>query len=146
MRVGETGERIMALDVGEKNIGVALSDPLGITAQGLTVIRRRDEAGDVETIRSLVERHAVGELVVGLPRNLRGCVGPQARRVLDFVSRLERELAVPIRLWDERFSTLAAERVLIEADVTRRRRKGVVDAMAASIFLQSYLDRRRASP
>lgn len=139
-------ERIMALDVGEKNIGVALSDPLGITAQGLTVIKRRDEAGALAAIRALVDQHGVRELVVGLPRDLKGTVGPQAQKVLDFTSRLERELAVPVRLWDERLSTRAAERLLIEADVTRRKRRRVVDMLAASLILQNYLDSRRGSP
>lgn len=153
MSVGEivsagenVAERIMALDVGEKNIGVALSDPLEITAQGLTVIKRRDEAGALAAIRALVDQYAVRELVVGLPRDLKGKVGPQAQKVLDFTSRLERELAVPIRLWDERLSTRAAERLLIEADVTRRKRRRVVDMLAASIILQNYLDSRRSSP
>lgn len=147
VRAGENvAERIMALDVGEKNIGVALSDPLGITAQGLTVIKRRDEAGALAAIRALVDQYAVRELVVGLPLDLKGKVGPQAQKVLDFTSCLERELAVPIRLWDERLSTRAAERLLIEADVTRRKRRRVVDMLAASLILQNYLDSRRSSP
>lgn len=133
----------MGLDVGERTLGVALSDELGLTAQGLTVIRRSDPAGDLDRIAALVERHEVGSVVVGLPLNMDGSIGPQAERVLAFAAVLRERLGLPVHTWDERWTTRAAERLLIEGDVSRRRRRQTVDKMAAAIILQGYLDRAR---
>lgn len=131
----------MGLDVGEKTIGVAVSDPLGWTAQGVTTIRRRGNLEeDLEAILRLVQEYHVERVVVGLPRNMNGSLGPQAKKVLDFMQALEERLKLPVVPWDERLTTSAAERVLIAADLSRRRRKGVVDRLAAVLILQSYLD------
>ncbi|RPF46910.1 putative Holliday junction resolvase [Thermodesulfitimonas autotrophica] len=134
--------RFLGLDVGDRTIGVALSDPLGITAQGLTVLERGSINDDVAKILSLVAAHDVCEVVVGLPRSLNGRVGPQARKVLEFAARLEKE-GLAVKLWDERFSTRAAERHLIAADVRREKRRRVIDKLAAVLILQNYLDHRR---
>jgi len=131
----------MGLDVGEKTIGVAVSDPLGWTAQGVTTIRRRGSLEeDLKAILRLVQEYRVERVVVGLPRNMNGSLGPQAKKVLDFMQALEERLKLPVVPWDERLTTSAAERVLIAADLSRRRRKGVVDRLAAVLILQSYLD------
>lgn len=136
--------RIMGLDVGEKTIGVALSDPLGWTAQGLTTIRRRGKLEeDLEALLELAQEYHVERVVVGLPRNMNGTLGPQARKVLDFIQALEERLKLPVVPWDERLTTSAAERILITADLSRRRRRSVLDRLAAVLILQSYLDCQR---
>ncbi|OIQ58534.1 putative holliday junction resolvase [Moorella thermoacetica] len=133
--------RIMGLDVGTKTIGVALSDPLGWTAQGLTTIRRRSLAADLAALKELVRRYGVEELVVGLPRNMNGSLGPQAEAVRAFARRLQAEVGLPVHFFDERLTTVAAGRVLLEADLSRRRRRQVIDQVAATYILQGYLDR-----
>ncbi|CEP67288.1 Resolvase, holliday junction-type, YqgF-like [Moorella glycerini] len=134
--------RIMGLDVGSKTIGVAVSDPLGWTAQGVTTIRRKSKAADVDALKQLVARYGVEEVVVGLPRNMNGTFGPRAEEARAFAARLEAELGLPVHLYDERLTTVAADKILLEADLSRRRRRAVVDQVAASIILQGYLDRR----
>lgn len=134
--------RIMGLDVGSKTIGIALSDPLGWTAQGLTTIRRRNLAADLAALQELVERYGVEELVVGLPRNMNGSLGPQAEAVRAFAGRLAVDLGLPVHLYDERLTTVAAGRILLEADLSRKRRRQVIDQVAATYILQGYLDRR----
>lgn len=136
-------ERLLALDVGEKTLGVAVSDPLGWTAQALGTIRRSSRAVELQAIKELVERWQVKKIVVGLPRRLDGSYGPEAEKITRWGRRLAGELGLPVVFWDERLSTVAAERVLLEGDVSRARRKKVVDGMAASIFLQAYLERSR---
>ncbi len=136
--------RVMALDVGDRRIGVAVSDETGLVARPVTTIARRGRDADVEAIRSLAGSLGVSELVVGLPRNMNGTVGPQAESVADFARELEGRLAMPVHLWDERLSTREAEAVLRAGDVSRRRRRGVVDQLAAVLILQGFLDRRRS--
>lgn len=133
----------MGLDVGEKRVGLALSDELGITAHGLCVILRSELDRDLDRIARLAEQHQVDAVVVGLPRNMDGSLGPQAERVLAFTEALRQRLGLQIHLWDERWTTRAAERLLIEGDVSRRRRRRTVDKMAAALILQGYLDRQR---
>ncbi|BCV21874.1 Holliday junction resolvase RuvX [Moorella sp. Hama-1] len=133
--------RIMGLDVGSKTIGVALSDPLGWTAQGLTTIRRRNQAADLAALKELIQRHGVEELVVGLPRNMNGSLGPQAEAVRTFAGLLASELGLPVHFYDERLTTVAAGRILLEADLSRKRRRQVIDQVAATYILQGYLDR-----
>jgi putative Holliday junction resolvase len=135
--------RVMALDVGDRTVGVAISDEGGVLGQGLTVLRRRDPAGDLRRIEALCREHGAGEVVVGLPRSLDGRIGAQARKVLAFVEALRRRLPVPVTTWDERLTTRVAERALLEADVSRRRRREKVDQVAAAVILQGYLDARR---
>jgi len=132
--------RIMALDVGEATLGVALSDPLGITAQPLTTLRRKSLAKDLGEIRSLVDRHDVEAIVIGLPLTLAGERGPAAQKVEAFAAKLERSLDLPVETWDERFTTVQAERALLEADTSRGRRRRVINQIAAALILQSYLE------
>ncbi|NLC76987.1 MAG: Holliday junction resolvase RuvX [Clostridia bacterium] len=132
--------RTMGLDVGDKTIGVAVSDPLGLTAQGITTIKRAGEAEDLAELRQLAESYQVGLVVLGLPRNMNGTIGPQGEKVLAFKAQLEAALGLPVELQDERLTTVAAEKLLISADVSRARRKKVIDKMAAAVILQCYLD------
>jgi len=129
------------LDVGTKTIGVALSDPLGLTAQGFDVIRRRGEEKDLARLRDIIAEKEVDGIVVGLPRNMNGTMGPQSEVVRAFASLLEESFNLPVALWDERLSTVAAEKMLISADVSRSKRKLVIDKMAAVMILQGYMDR-----
>ncbi len=134
--------RIAALDVGEARIGVAVSDELGITAQGLGVVRRVGGRRDLEALAALLAPYAPSRLVVGLPLDMRGTEGTAAARVRAFAERAAAHLALPLDYWDERLTTVAAERALLEADVSRRRRREVVDKVAATLILQGYLARR----
>lgn len=133
------GKRILALDYGTKRIGVALSDELGWTAQPLETLNRRTLDRDIAHIASLIGTHEVGQVLLGFPLQLDGREGPAIQAMREFQARLEEGVAVPVILWDERLTTKAAEDFLIAADVSRKRRKGVVDRIAASILLQSYL-------
>ena len=132
--------RIMGLDIGDKKTGVALSDPLELTAQGKTVIEFDTFSEQLEYLSSLVDQYDVDQVVVGLPKNMNGSLGPRAEKVLTLVNNLKQEVDVPIITWDERLSTIAAERTLIEADMSRAKRKDVIDKMAAVVILQNYLD------
>ncbi len=132
--------RILALDFGEKNIGVALSDPLGITARGLLTLKRESIKKDLLAIYELVEHHQAEQVVMGIPLNMDGSRGPAAFKVEEFARRLKGRLKVPVAFWDERLSTIAAQRVLLEGDVSRRGRREVIDKMAAVVILQNYLD------
>lgn len=132
--------KILGLDYGDRRIGVALSDAFGWTAQGLEVIERRREGNEIERITELVKMNEVSEIVVGLPKNMNGSVGPRGEICIEFAEMLRETLDLPVHLWDERLSTVSAERTLVEADVSRKKRKKVVDKMAASLILQNYLD------
>ena len=132
--------RILALDYGTKRIGVALSDELGWTAQPLETIERRTLVRDIAHIEQLVQGHEVKEVLIGLPLRLDGEEGPAVQAVHEFIAHLGETLSVPIVTWDERMTTRSAEDLLIAADVSRRKRKGVVDRVAAAILLQSYLE------
>ncbi|ANY72332.1 MULTISPECIES: Holliday junction resolvase RuvX [Paenibacillus] len=135
--------RIMGLDYGDRRIGIALSDVFGWTAQGLEVIERRRDGSELNRIAELVKEHEVGEIVVGLPKNMNGTIGPRGEICMEFAGTLRDSLDLPVHLWDERLSTVSAERTLLEADVSRKKRKQVVDKMAASLILQNYLDSKR---
>jgi putative holliday junction resolvase len=143
---GESGAfkeiRILGLDLGEKRIGVALSDPLGITAQGLTVISRREKMEDLARLTELARQHHVQEIVIGLPRHFDGRLGDLASEVFDFKEHFEKQLNIPVHTWDERLTTVQAERVLLEADLSRRRRRQVIDKLAAVLILQAFMDSR----
>jgi len=136
--------RTLALDLGERRIGVAVSDPQGVIAQPLLVIERRGGAADLGRIGAIVSAQAVARVVVGYPLTLAGQAGTQARRVDRFIEQLRRALAVEVVAADERLTTAAAERSLLEGGVRRGRRRQVRDAVAAALILQGYLDRRRA--
>jgi len=135
--------RILALDVGEKTIGLAVSDPLGLTAQPLTTLRRQSKEKDLAALASLVRQLEVEEVVLGLPRRLNGSLGPEARRVQQLGELLRECLGLPVRYWDERLTTVAAEQALLAADLSRRRRRQTIDQTAACLILQGYLERRR---
>lgn len=135
--------RAMGLDVGDKTIGVAVSDLLGLTAQGLETIRRTNKKADYARIGELIKEKDVSKIIVGLPKNMNGSIGPQGEKVLEFVEGLKNRFKVEIILWDERLTTVAAERSLIEADMRREKRKTVIDMVAATYILQGYLDSRR---
>lgn len=135
--------RIMGLDVGGKTIGVALSDEMGLTAQGLKVIKRAWIKKDIEEVLKLVDDYSIKEIVIGLPVNMDGTIGPQAQVVLRFIDSLRGGTTVPVIPWDERLSTVAVTRVLLEGGVRREKRKGVVDKLSAVYILQGYLDRKR---
>jgi putative holliday junction resolvase len=137
--------RILALDLGKKRIGVALSDALGLTAQGLTVLTRQTLNSDLEQVILLAKRHEVQEIVIGLPRHMDGRLGEGAEEVQLWARELEERLGLPVHYVDERLTTMQAERVLLEADVSRKKRRQVIDKMAASLILQSFLDSRRQS-
>ncbi|MDI6604156.1 MAG: Holliday junction resolvase RuvX [Thermoanaerobacteraceae bacterium] len=136
--------RIIGLDLGDKTIGIAVSDPSGLIAQGMKTIRRTVENEDIEEIKKIVENFMVEEIVVGFPKNMNGSIGPQGEKVIRFVENLKKEISLPIFLWDERLTTVEANRMLIEkADVRRSKRKLVIDKVAATLILQSYLDSKR---
>lgn len=132
-------KRILCLDVGEKNIGVAVSDSLGLTAQGLEVIKRQSLSRDLERIRQLIKEYEVEEIVLGLPRNMDGTIGEKAREILRFKDKLDALAGIKVTTWDERLTTVAAQRALLEADVSRKGRKKVIDKLAAVLILDSYL-------
>lgn len=132
--------RILGLDVGERWIGVALSDPLGILASPLTRVERMDDEAAVKAIADLVRKHEARVVVAGLPYSLNGNVGPQAVRVQDFLRKLAQSLSVPVQTSDERLSTVVATQGMIEAGASRESRKGKIDAAAAALILQWYLD------
>ncbi|MDI6816365.1 MAG: Holliday junction resolvase RuvX [Actinomycetota bacterium] len=132
--------RVLGIDFGERRIGLAMSDPAGRMALPLeTVVRGADDA-HLAYIRKLCEEYGVGEVVIGLPLSLRGEVGPQAEATLVFAEKLKEFVGVPVRTWDERMTTLSASRALAEANVSRKKRKEVVDKVAATLILQAYLD------
>lgn len=133
--------RAMGLDVGDVRIGIALSDPLKITAQGLESYTRKEINVDLEYIINLIKEHNVTELVVGLPKNMNGTIGPQSEKVKDFVNQLSALHKINIIYIDERLTTVMAEKTLISGDVSRKKRKKVVDKLAAVVILQTYLDR-----
>jgi putative Holliday junction resolvase len=134
--------RIMGLDVGSKTVGVAISDELGWTAQGIETIKVDEEKGNFgfERLKELIDAYEVDKIVVGLPKNMNNTIGPRGEASKVFAKNLEKEFSLPVVLWDERLSTMAAERVLLEADMSRKKRKKVIDKMAAVMILQSYLD------
>ena len=137
--------RIMALDVGSRTIGIAGSDALLMTAQGIETIRRTSLENDFNRLRELISEYEVHELVVGMPKNMNGTKGDRAEKTEEFVEKMKAVIDLPVTFWDERLSTVMAERQLIAADVSRKKRKGVIDKMAAVVILQGYLDRLQFS-
>ena len=132
----------MALDPGERRVGVALSDELRILATPLTILERRSRAHDLANIKDLVEAHDVAEILVGHPRTVRGDIGPEARRAEKLAREIGNAVSVPVRLWDERYSTVEAAERLARGKRPRGRRPHP-DAAAAAVILQNYLDSRR---
>ena len=135
--------RIMGLDIGDKTIGVSVSDLMGLTAQGVKTVKRVGKKKDIEELKAIIKERQVTKIVSGLPKNMNGTLGPQGEKVIKFCELLEEETGIKIEYWDERLSTVAAERTLIQGNVRRENRKGVIDMVAAVIILQGYLDRQR---
>ncbi|HPF53509.1 MAG TPA: Holliday junction resolvase RuvX [Clostridia bacterium] len=135
--------RILALDVGEKRIGVAVSDALGISAQGVETYTRQNRDKDVEHILELAKRYSPCKLLFGLPRNMDGSYGPQAEKIQRFADRILESWDGEHDFYDERMTTMAASRVLLDADVSRAKRKTVIDKLAAVVILQGYMERER---
>ncbi|KRQ86872.1 putative Holliday junction resolvase [Caloramator mitchellensis] len=135
--------RILGLDIGEKRIGIALSDPLGWTAQSLKTLERRGIKSDLMEIIKIINEHNIEKIVVGLPKNMNGSLGPASEKVMRFCEKLKEKTDKEIVFEDERLTTMQAERILIDADMSRKKRKGVIDSVAATFILQSYLDRNR---
>jgi putative Holliday junction resolvase len=136
-------ERILALDLGDRRIGIAVSDLLGLTAQGLEVIDKKQTPDWLHRLDTLIQQYEVGKIVIGYPRNMNGSVGSKGEASKKVAEMLKERYALPVDLWDERLSTAAAQRSLIKADVSRKKRKQVVDQVAASWILQGYLDANR---
>lgn len=137
--------RIMGLDFGSKTVGVAISDPLLITAQGIEIIRRKDENKLRQTlarIEALAAEYEVEKIVLGLPKNMNDTLGERAGLTLEFKEKLERRTGLPVVMWDERLTTVAADRAMMEAGIRRENRKEYVDKIAACFILQGYLDLR----
>lgn len=133
----------MGLDVGNKTIGVALSDPMFLLANALETIKRKKASVDIERIKELVEENDVNLIVVGLPKNMNNTVGPQAMRVISFVDLLKKQVDVEVVYEDERMTTIQSEAVLMDMEVRRENRKKYIDKIAATFILQTYLDRRK---
>lgn len=135
--------RIMGLDVGDKTIGVSVSDLMGLTAQPVTTIKRVSKKKDIESLKEIIKEKQVIKIVSGLPKNMNGTLGPQGEKVLSFCELLKEETKIEIEFFDERLSTVQAERSLLEGDISRQKRKKVIDMLAAVIILQGYLDRQK---
>lgn len=132
--------RILALDVGERRIGVAVSDALNIIAQGLETIERKGEENILNRIKGLLEEYDIGKIVIGMPFNMDGTKGASAESIERFISLLKKEITVDIETVDERLTTAQGERMLIDADVSRKKRRSSLDKIAAQLILQAYLD------
>lgn len=137
--------RILGLDVGEKTIGVAVSDALHMTAQGVDTLSWDEENFDtaISQLEKIISEHDITKIVVGLPKNMNGTIGERGQASQKFAEFLNEQFNIPVELWDERLTTMAAERILLEADVSRKKRKNVIDKMAAVLILQSFLDAKR---
>ncbi len=139
--------RTMGLDLGSKTLGVAVSDAMGWTAQGIETIKINEATKDfgIKRLGEIIQEYEVSKIVLGFPKNMNGTIGPRGQASQDFSVYLEKKFQLPVFLWDERLTTMAAERVLIEADVSRSKRKKVIDKMAAVMILQGFLDRQTNS-
>lgn len=137
--------RSMGLDVGSKTLGVSISDAMGWTAQPIETIKINEQVKDYgyKRLKELIKEYEVTTVVVGLPKNMNGTIGPRGEISQEFAKTIEKKFKVSVVLWDERLTTMAAERVLLEADVSRGKRKKVIDKMAAVLILQGYLDSRK---
>ncbi|MFQ5427972.1 MAG: Holliday junction resolvase RuvX [Thermodesulfobacteriota bacterium] len=138
--------RVLGLDIGKKRTGVAISDEAGLVATPLRTIKSSGRRSLLRAITEIIKEYDVGEIVLGLPLNLNGSEGPRAREARDFAAALQQATGLTVRCWDERFSTAAVTRVLLEADLSRARRREVVDKSAAAYILQGFLESRRNGP
>jgi putative Holliday junction resolvase len=136
-------QRILALDIGEKRIGTAISDELGITAQGLPTIEAESTTAAFSEIDKLLEKYDIAEIVIGLPKNMDGTLGFKSQEILHFSELLRKRFDLLVTLWDERLTTKMAHQAMLENDLSRKKRKRKVDMIAAQLILQSYLDSPR---
>ena len=134
--------RILALDFGTRRIGLAVSDPLGITAQGLATLLRKNKRTDLAALREVIEQNDVREIVVGLPLRLSGADSSSTEKAREFAAMLEKEFALPVQMWDERFTSVEANRVLRESEMSIKKRGEAVDRLSAVLILQAFLERR----
>jgi putative holliday junction resolvase len=134
--------RTMGLDLGSKTLGVAISDAMGWTAQGLETVKINEATKDfgIKRLGQIIQEYEISKIVLGFPKNMNGTIGPRGEASQEFAVYLEKKFELPVVLWDERLTTMAAERVLLEADVSRSKRKKVIDKMAAVMILQGFLD------
>ena len=137
-------KRLLGLDVGSRTIGMAVSDPLGITAQGLETIRRSNKRADFGRLAQVIREYGVAEIVVGYPLRLSGAAGAQAEKMTLFAEELRKRFKLPVHLWDERLTSAEANRLLRETQMSIRRRGEVVDRMAAVLILQAFMEHRAA--
>ena len=135
--------RIMSMDIGSRTIGIAISDELGITAQGLKTIKRRSMEKDLKEISLIITQFKIDKIVVGLPKNMDGTIGKQAEMVFQWIKTVQEKIHLPMLTWDERLSTVEASKILLKADLSRKKRKGVIDKLAAVLILQGYLNQSR---
>lgn len=137
--------RIMGLDLGDATIGVAVSDELGMIANGITTIKRKNINFDIESLKKIICEKDIKKIVVGLPKNMNNTIGPMGEKTIEFAEILRTNFpGIEVEMWDERLTTCAAERTLIEADVRRKDRKRVIDKLAAVLILQNYLDSKKS--
>jgi putative pre-16S rRNA nuclease len=136
-------KRVLGLDVGSKTIGMAVSDPLGITAQGLQTYRRQNKRRDLEALRTVIQDYQVAEIVVGYPLRMSGATGTQSEKMAVFAEELRKKFQIPVHLWDERLTSAEANRVLRDSEMSIQRRGEVVDRLAAVLILQSWMEARR---
>lgn len=136
-------ERFMGLDVGDRTIGVALSDLLMITAQGLTTIKRTNLKADIQELRKIIDEYNVTKIIVGMPKMMNGTIGIQAEKVISFTEKLKEKINLPMDFQDERLTTALSEKILISADVKRNKRKEVIDKLAAVQILTTYMERAK---
>jgi putative pre-16S rRNA nuclease len=135
--------RILALDVGSRTMGMAVTDPLGITAQGLDTLRRKNKRTDFAALAEVIRQYGVREIVVGYPLHMSGRVGTQSQKISDFADELRKRFALPVRLWDERLTSAEANRFLRQTEMSIKKRSQAVDRMAATLILQSFLEYSR---
>ncbi len=132
--------RIIGLDIGDKTIGVSVSDPLGLTAQGITTIHRKNKEKDTDEIKRYIDEYDAKLIVAGLPKNMNGTLGSQGDKVVKYCHYLTNKLQIEVCFWDERLTTVAAHKAMLEGDLSREKRKRIVDKLAAVYILQGYLD------
>jgi putative Holliday junction resolvase len=137
--------RVLGLDVGSKTIGLAVSDPLGITAQGLPTLRRKNKRHDLNALEEIIQKYEVSEIVVGYPLRMSGMEGTQSEKMARFADDLRKHFDLPVHLWDERLTSAEANRVLRDSEMSIKRRGEVVDQLAAVLILQSWMESRQSS-
>jgi putative Holliday junction resolvase len=142
----ELPRRILGLDVGSKTIGMAVSDPLGITAQGLRTLRRKNKRLDLQALEELIRKYEIAEIVVGYPLRMSGAEGTQSEKMARFAEDLRKHFQLPVHLWDERLTSAEANRVLRESEMSIKRRGEVVDQLAAVLILQSWMEAKGSRP